>query len=76
MDGRLWAGLLAAQLMAHAWLSMQYIVARLLEPSTWRGIISLLTLAGLKIAPEQADAVLTAGVSVYSAVNIFRRENK
>jgi hypothetical protein len=55
---------------------MQYIVARLLEPSTWRGIISLLTLAGLKIAPEQADAVLTAGVSVYSAVNIFRRENK
>jgi hypothetical protein len=55
---------------------MHYIVARLLEPSTWRGVISLLTLAGLKIAPEQADAVLTAGVSVYSAVNIFRRENK
>jgi hypothetical protein len=62
--------------MAHALIGMQYIIARLLEPSTWRGIISLLTLAGLKIAPDQADAVLTAGVSVYSAINIFRKEQK
>lgn len=53
---------------------MKYILARLFEPSTWRGLISLATLAGLKIAPDQADAVLTAGVSIYSAINIFRRE--
>lgn len=53
---------------------MNYIIARLFEPSTWRGLISLATLFGLKMAPDQADAVLTAGVSIYSAINIFRRE--
>lgn len=53
---------------------MNYLLARLFEPSTWRGLISLATIFGLKIAPDQADAVLTAGVSVYSAINIFRRE--
>jgi hypothetical protein len=53
---------------------MHYLIARLFEPSTWRGLVSLATLFGLKMAPDQADAVLTAGVSVYSAINIFRRE--
>jgi hypothetical protein len=53
---------------------MKYIIARLFEPSTWRGLVSLATLFGLKITPDQADAVLTAGVSIYSAINIFRRE--
>ena len=53
---------------------MKYILARLFEPSTWRGLISLATICGVHVAPEQADAVLTAGVSIYSAVNIFRKE--
>lgn len=53
---------------------MKYILARLMEPSTWRGIISLLTVFGVRIAPDQADAIFTAGVSVYSAINIFRKE--
>jgi hypothetical protein len=55
---------------------MNYFISRLLEPSTWRGLISLATLFGLKLAPEQSDAVLTAGVSLYSAINIFRKEKK
>jgi len=55
---------------------MKYIFDRLFEPSTWRGLISLATLLGLKIAPDQAEAVMTAGVSVYSAINILRKERK
>jgi|LakMenEpi03Aug12_release.lakeMendotaPanAssembly.Ray.scaffolds.fasta_scaffold12048_16 hypothetical protein len=55
---------------------MKYIFERLFEPSTWRGLISLATLFGLKVAPDQADAILTAGVSIYSAVNILRKEKK
>jgi hypothetical protein len=55
---------------------MKYIFDRLFEPSTWRGLISLATLLGLKIAPDQAEAILTAGVSVYSAINILRKERK
>jgi hypothetical protein len=53
---------------------MKYILNRLFEPSTWRGLVSLATIFGVKIAPDQADAILTAGVSIYSAINIFRKE--
>lgn len=64
----------ASSLSQPTFKPMKYILARLFEPSTWRGLVSLATLFGLKIAPDQADAVLTAGVSLYSAINIFRRE--
>lgn len=53
---------------------MQYILARLLEPSTWRGLVALLTVFGVRLAPDQADAILTAGVSIYAAINVFRKE--
>jgi hypothetical protein len=55
---------------------MKYILARLMEPSTWRGLISLATVLGLRLNPDQAEAILTAGVSVYSAINILRKERK
>jgi hypothetical protein len=55
---------------------MKYIFDRLFEPSTWRGLVSLATLLGIKIAPDHADAVFTAGASVYSAINILRKERK
>lgn len=54
---------------------MMYLLARLMEPSTWRGLVSLATVFGCNLLPEQADAIVTAGVSIYSAINIFRKES-
>lgn len=53
---------------------MNYIIARLFEPSTWRGLVALLTVFGVRLAPDQAEAILTAGVSIYAAINVFRKE--
>jgi hypothetical protein len=53
---------------------MKYLTDRLEEASTWRGIIALLTIFGIRFSPDQADTVATAGVSLYAAINIFRKE--
>jgi len=55
--------------MNHA--TWQYIVDRLAEPSTWRGIVALLTAAGLVIDPEQATAIVTIGVAVIGLIGAF-----
>lgn len=40
-------------------------------PSTYSSLVALIALAGLKIAPDQADAIATAGVSLYAAIHLF-----
>ena len=42
----------------------QYILDRLKEPSTWRGIIMLLTAAGIPIAPEMQSVIISAGLAL------------
>jgi hypothetical protein len=41
-----------------------YILERLKEPSTWRGIVLLLTAIGVPIAPGMADMIISAGLAV------------
>lgn len=42
----------------------QYILARAKEPSTWRGLVLLLTAIGVPIAPALADTIVSAGLAV------------
>lgn len=46
----------------------KYIIERLKEPSTWRGIVLVLTAAGAKISPDQAIAIGTAGVALAGVI--------
>lgn len=41
-----------------------YILERLKEPSTWRGITLLLTALGIPLAPGMADLIISAGLAV------------
>lgn len=41
---------------------MQYIINRLKEASTWRGLILLAAAFGLHIAPELQEAIVGAGI--------------
>lgn len=45
------------------------------EASTWRSLIVLLTLAGVKLSPEQAEAITTAGVALFGLVGVFFKRN-
>jgi hypothetical protein len=52
---------------------IDYIIARLGENSTWRGIILLVTSAGVVLKPEQSEAVIAAGLAVVGIINVFRK---
>lgn len=48
-----------------------YIIARLHEASTWRGVIAIVTAAGIGISPEQANAIVAAGLAIMGALGAF-----
>ena len=50
---------------------MSYVLSRLKEASTWRGIALLLTAFGVQIAPDVQEAVISAGVAVAGAIGVF-----
>ena len=50
-----------------------YVVNRLKEASTWRGIFMLLTALGLNIAPELQDSILQAGVALVGVVGVVTK---
>jgi hypothetical protein len=47
-----------------------YILARAAEPSSWRGLILLLTAIGVPIAPSMAEAIITIGLGVAGAIGV------
>ena len=54
---------------------MKYLLERLKEPSTGRGLFALLTAVGLKLHPEMQEAILTTGLALIGAINVFRKES-
>ena len=50
---------------------MAYLLARLKEASTWRGIVLLLTAFGVQVAPEVQDAAISVGIAVAGAVGVL-----
>lgn len=50
---------------------LKYIITRLGEASTWRGLVMLVTMVGVKLSPEQSSAIMTAGLSVVGALGVF-----
>jgi hypothetical protein len=54
---------------------MKYLLERLKEPSTWRGLFALLTAIGLKLHPEMQEAILTTGLALIGMINVVRKES-
>ena len=50
-----------------------YILDRLSENSTWRGIILCGTAVGLRLEPEHQEAIVAAGLGLVGAINVFRK---
>lgn len=55
---------------------VSWLKARLTEQSTWRGIVLLITALGVKLSPDQASAIIAAGLAIVGAINVFRSEPK
>ena len=41
-----------------------YLLDRMKEPSSWRGVIYLLTAAGVPLAPALADSIIAVGLAL------------
>lgn len=54
----------------------EYILARLQEPSTWRGLLALATAAGVALSPEQVEAIITVGLGLIGLVGVFTSDKK
>jgi len=55
-------------------MKLKPILDKLSQESTWRGIISLSTLFGVIVQPDMAEAIIAAGVSLVSLINIFKKD--
>ena len=53
-----------------------FILARGKESSTWRGVVAILTAAGVAISPEQGEAIVALGLAVIGAIGVFTADKK
>lgn len=52
--------------------ALDWILSRLSENSTWRGIILSLTGLGITIKPDKVAAITAAGLGIVGLINVFR----
>ena len=52
---------------------LNYLLDRLNENSTWRGILLVLTALGVSLSPQNQEAITAAGLGLVGAINIFRK---
>jgi hypothetical protein len=57
-------------------LLIEWFLARLAEQSTWRGVILLITAAGVQLQPNQAAGIISLGLAAVGLINVFRKETK
>lgn len=55
---------------------MDYIMKRLAEPSTWRGIMALATGVGVGISPEMQNQIITLGLAGIGMVGMISKDKK
>lgn len=52
-----------------------FLITRLKERSTWMGLITIVTAAGVALSPEQVEAIITAGAAVVGAIAVFTKDS-
>jgi uncharacterized membrane protein len=55
---------------------MKYLMERLAEPSTWRGIFAALTGFGIAISPEQAASFTATGLAIIGLIGVLSKDKK
>lgn len=50
---------------------MNYVLRRLTEASTWRGILAIVTACGVILSPEQIEAIVASGLALMGIIGVF-----
>lgn len=53
---------------------MNWIIERLQEPSTWRGLTMLATSAGVTISPEFMPHIVATGTAVAGLIGVVTKD--
>lgn len=52
-----------------------YLIDRAKEPSTWRGIVLLLTAVGVPVAPAMSEAIVSVGLAVAGLIGVITADS-
>lgn len=52
-----------------------YLIDRAKEPSTWRGIVLLLTAVGVPMAPAMSEAIVSVGLAVAGLIGVVTADS-
>jgi hypothetical protein len=55
---------------------MSYLLERLSENSTWRGLVMLATALGVQLDPSQANAIIALGLALVGLINVLRKQKQ
>lgn len=53
-----------------------YLLERGKEASTWRGLVAIVTAAGITLSPEQGEAIVALGLAVIGIIGVFFADKK
>lgn len=55
---------------------LEWLLARMVEPTTWAGLTAILTAAGVALAPELKEAIITTGIAIGGLIGVIMKEKK
>lgn len=55
---------------------INFLMERLQEPSTWRGVIWLITALGFALDPDQRESIVTTGMAFVGLIGVFTKDKK
>jgi hypothetical protein len=53
-----------------------YILARLREASTYRGLVLILTALGVKLSPDESEAITIVGLALSGLLGVTLTDNR
>lgn len=51
-----------------------YLLNRLREPSTWRGLVLLATACGVPLNPELQEAIIATGLAIVGLIGVATQD--
>ena len=55
---------------------LDFILARGKEASTWRGLVALVTAAGIVVSPELVEAIVALGLGVIGLIGVLTKDKQ
>ena len=52
----------------------KYVIARINEPSTWRGVVLFLSAVGIDLVPDQTETIVSFGLGMAGLIGVMSED--